>query len=151
MFKQTESKENDFLPAAVSCTVAEVFDDREKSEITVTNTGNIDAYLRVRLVSHWVDAGGSIVAKPSPLMEVSVSDGWIAGTDNTYYCKAPVAPGAKTINLLFSPIVLQEDFENGYVQVIDVFAEAIQSKPERAVKNSWRVSTDGSGNILPAP
>ena len=150
MFRQTEYKDNEFVPANVSCKVVEAFDGVEKTSIQVHNTGNIDAYLRVRLVSYWVDADGNIVAKPSSMPEINMATGWIKGTNNTYYYTKPVSPAAQTGSLLSSPIILEED-ENGYMQVIEVFAEAIQSKPYNAVINSWKVSMDANGNISAAP
>ena len=150
MFKQTEYKDNEFTPANVSCKVVEKFDGTQKTSIQVQNTGNIYAYLRVRLVSYWVDADGNIVAKPSAMPEINMAAGWIKGANNTYYHTKPVSPAAYTGSLLSSPINLEKD-ENGYLQVIEVFAEAIQSKPYNAVINSWKVSMDANGNISAAP
>jgi hypothetical protein len=42
---------------------------------------------------------------------------------------------------------LEKD-ENGYSQVVEVFAEAIQSKPLSAVTDSWGVNVDSNGNIV---
>ena len=160
MFTQTEYKDNEFTPANVSCKVFEKFDGTQKTSIQVQNTGNIDAYLRVRLVSYWVDADGNIVAKPSAMPEINMAAGWIKGANNTYYYTKPVGPAAYTGSLLSSPINLEKDREafvygqkdeNGNMQVIEVFAEAIQSKPYNAVINSWKVSVDANGNITAAP
>ncbi len=150
MFMQTEYKDNEFTPANVSCKVVEKFDGTQKTSIQVQNTGNIDAYLRVRLVSYWVDADGNIVAKSSAMPEINMAAGWIQGANNTYYYKTPVSPTKQTTSLLSSPINLEKD-ENGYLQVIEVFAEAIQSKPYNAVISSWKVSVDANGNITTAP
>ena len=150
MFRQTEYKDNEFTPASVSCRVVEEFDGVQKASIQVQNTGNIDAYLRVRLVSYWVDADGNIVAKPSSMPEINMATGWIKGANNTYYYTKPVSPSAHTGALLSSPITLEKD-ENGYMQVLEVFAEAIQSKPYNAVTNSWKVSMDANGNVTAAP
>ena len=152
MFRQTEHKDNQFTPAIVSCEVLESFDGQQKSSIQVQNTGNIDAYLRVRIVSYWVDSYGNIVAKPSSMPEITLDDGWITGSNNTYYYQSSVAPVTATPNLLKdgTSIYLEQD-ENGYLQVVEVFAEAIQSKPTNAVTNSWKVSLDTNGNITAAP
>lgn len=150
MFRQTEYKDNAFVPANVSCKVVEEFDGTQKTSIQVQNTGNIDAYLRVRLVSYWVDADGNIVAKPSEMPEINIATGWITGANNTYYYTKPVRSSAHTGALLSAPITLKQD-ENGYMQVLEVFAEAIQSKPSHAVTNSWKVSLDTNGNITAAP
>ncbi|MBR5248621.1 MAG: hypothetical protein IKV27_06760, partial [Lachnospiraceae bacterium] len=60
----------------------------------------------------------------------------------------PVAPGESTKNLLKSGIQLVGDGDNGKRQVVEVFAEAIQSKPSEAVKSAWPVSLDSNGNII---
>lgn len=147
MFKQTEYKNNEFIPANVSCKVVEEFDGKQKTSIKVQNTGNIDAYLRVRFVSYWVDSDGNVVAKPSSMPEINMAAGWLKGENNTYYYKTPVSPTNQTESLLSSPITLQKDAD-GYMQVIDVFAEAIQSKPHNAVSDSWGVVIDSNGHIV---
>ncbi|MBO5914125.1 MAG: hypothetical protein J6Q72_02155 [Clostridia bacterium] len=147
MFRQTEPIDNEFTPAHVSCKVVEEFDGVQKTSIKIQNTGNIESYLRVRLVSYWVDADGNIAPKPSKMPEIALASGWIKGENNTYYYQQPVAPNTLTETLLSAPIILEKD-ENGYMQVLDVFAEAIQSKPHSAVTDSWDVAIDSNGNIV---
>ena len=144
MFRQTAPIENPFEPAKVDCEVYEVTDNTitKKTSITVQNTGTIDAYLRVRLVTYWVDGAGNVAGKASPPLTVPLASGWIAGANNTFYYKTPVKPGDSTDNLLEgSPLTLLEDGE--YHQVIEVFAEAIQSSPSNAVTDSWQITLDG--------
>lgn len=150
MFRQTEYKDNQFTPAEVSCKVLETFDGEQKTSIQVQNTGNIKAYLRVRLVSYWVDEDSNIVAKPSKTPTITMETDWVKGPNNTYYYKEPVVPSEKTDTLLSSPITLEKD-ENGHLQVIEVFAEAIQSKPQKAAIDRWGVTIDSNGNITAAP
>ncbi len=145
MFARSQTEENSFVPANVACTVSETFNGTAKSSITVKNTGNVAAYLRVRLVTYWVDGDGNIVGKASASLDISPASGWISGDGNIYYYSSPVEPGNSTPNLLASSITLAE--EDGYKQVVEVFAEAIQSKPAGAVTESWGVSIDGSGKI----
>lgn len=145
MFSQTAYENNRFVPATVSCRVDEVFDGDEKTGITVQNTGDIEAYLRVRFVSYWVDAAGEVVAKPAAMPSLSLADGWIRGANDTCYFCEPVAPNAYTAELLAAPLVLTA--EDGCRQVVEVFAEAIQSRPAGAVSDSWRVTVDANGTI----
>ena len=68
MFRQTSLVTNEFETAIVDCQVHEQTDTGSvmagaKSSITVENTGNIPAYIRVRFVSYWVDSEGHIVGK----------------------------------------------------------------------------------------
>lgn len=153
MSKQTDYKENTFIPAAVSCKVIETTNDAvsEKTEIKVKNTSNIPVYIRVRLVSYW-ENNNNIIAKQSPELEFDYSNDWIKGENDTYYYKKTVAPDEFTLNLLAesSIIELQEDSE-GNNQVIEVFAEAIQSNPSKSIINSWNVIIDKNSTISSIP
>ncbi len=146
MFKRTKEIDKTYTPAKVSCEVQETFDGERKTSITVQNTGNIAAYIRVRIVSYWVDSDGKIAAKPSEAVPVALKDNWIKGGDDTYYYQEVVKAGDTTKEMLSSPIELKTD-ENGYTQVIEIFAEAIQSDPVKAVKESWNVTVDKNGRL----
>ena len=139
MFKQTPTLENDFTPASVSCEV----DEFTSSSIVIENTGNIDAYIRVKLLSYWVDEEDKIVAKESvmPVIDYDAIK-WIKGKDDTYYYTTPLQKGSRTTNLINTPITLSTGGD--YKQVIEVFAEAIQSTPTDAVTFSWKVELSGS-------
>lgn len=149
MYGRTQPVTNTLVPAEVNCVVYEVKDTVAKSSITVSNTSNIDAYLRVRLVSYWIDSNGDVVWKPSGPISVSVADGWRKGADgNTFYYTNQVEPGLSTSNLLNSELTLSIDAE-GNRQVIDVFAEAIQANPAGAVESAWGVTMNANGTISP--
>lgn len=150
MFHQTQYEDNHFTPAYVSCTVEEEFDGQQKTSIKVLNTGNIDAYIRVRLVSYWVDTEGKIVAKPSEMPIINLASGWLSGANNTYYYQSPVDDESSTNDLLSSTITLDKDMD-GNLQVVEVFAEAMQSKPIEAVSTNWGVAIDESGYIIAVP
>lgn len=149
MFHRTETVTNDLIPARVSCQVIEEFANNTKSSITVKNTGNIDAYLRVRLVTYWVNEQGEIVAEPSQMPEIRFNNGWLRGTGDTYYYSSPVAPDqTPTVDLLEETITLTTANDGKYRQVIEVFAEAIQAKPAGAVEDAWpEVDVDADGKL----
>lgn len=137
MFMRTEAQSTQFIPAKVDCAVT------NSGTVIVQNTGNIDAYLRVRLVPYWYDTvNDGVAAKASPALTIEPKNGWIPGTDYTYYYPTPVAPDASTGSLLTDAIVLANSPE-GYEPRIDVFAEAIQSLPVEAVTSSWGVTVTG--------
>lgn len=157
MFKKAQ-KRNTFQVAQVNCEVHEKMDETEqkdpgnstgniKSDICVKNTGNIDEFIRIRLVSYYVDNNGNIAGRASSnYPELKLKDGWIAGKEHTYYYKEPVKANAST-NILCDPITLgTKTLADGteVKQVIEVFAEAIQADPNTAVKEAWDVTvTDG--------
>lgn len=153
LFRKTDPVKNEFIGARVTCQVAEVFDGAEKSSITVKNTGSTDAFIRLRLISYWVDGDGKILGKPSQMPTVAyASDSWAKGSEDTYYYCKPVPPGSSTGELLTSPIRLSESTYEGerVYQTVEVFAEAIQSDPLRGAESSWHVTTK-NGEILTAP
>ncbi len=140
MFRETEPVDNKFDRAIVSCEVIENFDASTgvKSSIAVKNTGNISAYLRIQLVSYWVDVNGDIVGKPSEMPIFTLADGWIKTSDNIYEYSEPIAPNESTPNLLATDTALQlVNDSDGYLQVVEIFAEAIQSDPANA-KDNWK-------------
>lgn len=159
MFKKVE-RVNTFDPAIVTCAVHEKLDGAvptgsmpyrgsEKSDIRVENTGNIDAYLRVRLISYWVKNDGDIVGVPSEMPEFALDTAhWISGADNTYYYKTPVKPGEQTEPLSNTVISLREaqttDGNTIYTvyQVVEVIAEAIQANPVDAVTDAWSITVE---------
>lgn len=155
MFRQTSLVTNEFETAIVDCSVHEKTDTGSvmagaKSSITVENTGNIPAYIRVRFVSYWVDTEGHAVGKASEMPSIPYdANAWFE-QNGIYYCKTPVAVGALAPELLQAgkTIVLRVDTETGYRQVLEVFADAIQSKPDKAVTSSWEVDISGD-NIAP--
>lgn len=154
MYQHTRQENYQFQPATVTCVVQETIEDGSKTCIQIQNTGSIDAYLRLRLVSYWVNSSGEIIAKPAPLPAFAYdSSNWFQGSNDTYYYKNPVSPNNLTSNLLdtdtSASIPLAVD-EEGNRQVIEVFAEAIQSAPQTAVTSSWGVTIE-DGIISSAP
>lgn len=159
MFKKT-SVDNRFAPGTVSCQLYETVDGTEyigdgarqgsiKSDVKVKNTGNIAAFIRVRLVSHWTDADGNAVGLPSELPQIDFDAvKWLKGENNTYYYITPVAPGELS-GILCEPIILAEkttaDGETVYM-VLTVLPEAIQAEPPSAASDAWSV-TVSNGTI----
>ena len=162
MFKKAE-KTNRFIPAEVSCAVHEKTDGSEvtgiaavgseKSDIRVENTGNVKEFIRLRLVSYYVDSNGDIAGTAaSQYPNLTLKNGWLAGADNTYFFPYPVEPG-KATEILCEPFTLGEtQLENGSTvyQVIEVIAEAVQAEPISAVREAWGVTVTNN-TITAAP
>ncbi|MBQ4049981.1 MAG: hypothetical protein IJD07_04950 [Clostridia bacterium] len=144
MIKRVGTTTNTFVPAAVECQLNEEFTNNEKTSITVTNRGNIDAYIRVRLVTYMTDEDGNVTTATPPSVNFTLDDSWIKDEDsNTYYYKDAVVPNGETGNLLKTKISLEEG------QVVVVLAEAIQANPSSAVAGAWGV-TIADGKITAA-
>ncbi|MDO5400347.1 MAG: hypothetical protein Q4F17_05105 [Eubacteriales bacterium] len=124
----TAPVENSFTPAKVDCTVTEEFNGTTKSNVNVTNTGNINAYLRVKLVTYRVNDEGQHIGGTAEIPSFTPGDGWKPLNGYYYYTK-PVAPGDKPASDLISSINLTGSYDDadGGKQVIEVMAEAIQA------------------------
>lgn len=137
---------NTFNPSKVTCEVTENFDGTTKTNVNVTNTGDIHAYIRVKLVTYRTNAQGQHIGGTAALPQFTLGEGWVQYNGYYYYTK-PVAPGGKPAANLTNSMTLTGSYNDadGGMQAIDVMAEAIQSVPAEAVGQVWGVSiTEGS-------
>lgn len=143
----TDPARNTFKPSHVTCEVNETFTGSEKSNVTVRNTGDTDAYIRAAIVVNWQNAAGEIYGA-SPVegtdYTITLGKGWTKGDDGFYYYNASVAPKDSTTNLIerCSPL---GNAPEGYGLNVTILASAIQSKgvnsaDTAAVKDAWGVT-----------
>ena len=143
---------NKFTPSQVSCSVTEKFDGEKKTNVNVTNTSDIKAYIRVKLVTYRVNNATEPqhIGGPAVIPEFDLGDNW-EEKDGYYYYKLPVDPGQQPKDPLnSSAIVLVESYGDvdGGKQVIEVMAEAIQAdgvdeKGNKPIELAWRVDIEG--------
>lgn len=140
---KTNDITNTFTPSKVMCEVSEIFyeDTGVKSNVNVTNVGDTDAFIRVKLVTYRTNAERKHIGGVAEVPKFTPGDGWVKYGDYYYYTK-PVAPNAQPEKALIDKIQLTSgytDADGGY-QAMDVMAEAIQSQPAQAVGEAWGVS-----------
>lgn len=160
---------NTFSPGKVDVKVKEGITGNTKSSIILTNTGNTDAFLRMAITSHYTGTytiGGNttteiIGSMPAPIsFNLNTAEGWVK-YGNYYYYTKPVAPNTDTADLINTTGITldyfvepssreNQDVEVTYQQVVEVFAEAIQSAPVDAVQDAWGAgfSIDANGNLV---
>ena len=140
---------NTFQPSHVSCAVIENFDGTTKSNVNVTNTSDIDAYLRVKLVAYRVNGQGQHIGGIAEISQFTPGKNWVKAGEYYYYT-LPVTPGQQPAAALIGSITLADSYEDadGGKQVIEVMAEAIQSGPAEAVGDAWGV-TISEGSVTP--
>ena len=112
----------------------------------IKNTGDTDAYIRVKLVSYRTNEAGDHIGGVAELPKFSLGANWVS-YKGFYYYTLPVAPGAAPAANLADSITLTGEYKDadGGRQAIDVMAEAIQSVPPEAMGQAWGVSiTPGS-------
>lgn len=139
---------NTFNPSKVACEVTETFDSTTgvKSSVNVKNTGDIDAYIRVKLVTYRTNAQGQHIGGTAALPSFTLGENWVKYGDYYYYT-LPVAAGKTPATNLTDSMTLNGAYDDadGGKQAIDVMAEAIQSVPAQAVGQAWGVTiSEGS-------
>lgn len=140
----TPEVENTFTPSQVSCEVTENFDGTYKTNVNVINKSDINAYLRVKLVTYRVNDEGQHIGGTASIPDFTPGANWVQH-GGYYYYTLPVAPGASPAADLIDKIELKAypvtpENPDGGKQVIEVMAEAIQSVPAEAVGEAWKVT-----------
>lgn len=134
---------NTFNPSEVACQVEESFDKTtgEKRNVNVTNTGDTEAYIRVKLVTYRTNDAGQHIGGTATIPSFTLGENWVE-FGGYYYYTLPVAAGEKPATNLTETMTLTSSYSDadGGHQAIDVMAEAIQSGPAQAVGQAWGVS-----------
>jgi len=141
---------NIFNSSRVTCQVNEdTFDLTTKTNVTISNTGDTEAYIRAAIVVTWKDAENGNVYGAMPVegkdytMELDLSN-WIVGIDGYYYYKYAVQPGGKTEILITECKAVPSNVPAGYGLNVEILGSAIQSVPVAVVNEKWpavRVTT----------
>lgn len=135
LLTQTDPLVNTFEPGKVPVTIPEEFNGETKSNVTVKNTGNVEAYIRAKVVVTWKDGDAIAPTVPVPgaegstedyYIEYNVNDGskWVLHTDGYYYYTVPVSAGGETDVLINKCYQLQP---SDYQLCVDILAESIQA------------------------
>lgn len=133
---------NTFTPAKVTCDVTENFNENTgvKTNVNVKNNGNIDVYIRVKLVTYRTNDAGQHIGGTAELPKFTPGENWVEYGEYYYYT-LPVEPKAQPKTNLAEKMTLKSSYEDadGGKQALDVMAEAIQSEPKKAVGEAWGV------------
>lgn len=139
---------NTFTPGEVEGEITESFNGTEKTDVNITNTGDVDAYVRIKLVTYRVNENGSRIGGTATIPEFSCGDGWFE-KDGYYVYNKPVAPKKSPVANLVDSITLKDKYDDadGGKQVIEVMGEAIQAQPAEAVEGAWGVTVSDDGTL----
>lgn len=152
IFTNTGKVENTFNPTRVSCDVTEEFENNIKTNVSIKNTGNTDAYIRAAVIVTWVNNDGNVYATaPQEDNDYTITladnfgENWLTDSNGFYYCKAPVAPDSDTPLLIKECRVIDGKAPEGYHLSVEILASAIQSEPSSVVEEQWGVTVTDSG------
>ena len=144
----TEDVENVFTPSRVSCAVVEggtayengQADVLSKSQVTIKNTGDTDAYIRAAIIVNWKNASGHVWAQAAPVLgtdyTMTLGADWTPA-DGFYYYKSSVVPGDATTDLIVSATQENKAPADGYYLSIEIVASAIQSSLANTAQGAW--------------
>lgn len=149
---KTDAVTNTFTPTSVKNEVDEEFDNQEKKNVRIKNTGTTSAYIRVAVVGNWCDKDGNIVSAWVDNIKYNTDD-WMKGADGFWYYKYAVKPDDSNDGTDNSPYTdyLFTSYdpapsEDGTHLELQIISQAIQSEPDEAVESVWPV-TANNGTI----
>ena len=140
---------NEFSSGDVGCEIDETFNGTEKTSVKIKNTGTVPVYVRIKIVSYWINEDGVVVADAQPVPDFSLGEGWLDGGNGTYYYALPIEAGQKTGDLIASGSKITLTSKDGLRQVVDILAEVIQAAPKDAVQSAWGVTVGDNGTVSP--
>lgn len=144
---KTDPVVNTFVPSKVETEVEENFDGKVKTDVNVKNIGDVDAYVRIKLVTYRVNNDGDRIGGTATIPSFTPGEGWVE-KDGCYYYTNPVAPNQEPVaNLVDSITLVEYDDADGGKQVIEVMAEGIQANPKTAVQEAWGVTVKSDGTL----
>lgn len=126
----TDPVVNTFTPGEVPITIQETFNGTTKSNVYVTNNGNVSAYIRAKIIVTWKDKDGNVSAiKPVLGTDYSMSTGggWTKESDGFYYYSVFVGAGKSTGYLINSCTRIGAP-PAGYDLSVEIIAESIQAE-----------------------
>ena len=150
LISKTETHSNTIVPATVSCTVEENFENGIKQDVKVRNTGNVNAFIRAAVVATFVSQEGKVLSTaPQENVDYNITfntQDWKKGSDGFWYHSEAVVPDGVTSVLIQSATA--QSAPDGYKLNIQIIATSIQSDPQTAVQSAWGVNVD-NGKISP--
>ena len=167
LFTASDPVVNTFTPVTPEIEIPEKMEGTVKEKATVQNTGDVDSYLRAKIVVTWQNSDGEVYPKIPVLKETSDAEGdytmstgahWKWHSDGYYYYYKVAAPGEPAVikkddgsieygvgvadddMLIIRAEVVGEAPAEGYTLHIEILGQAIQAEPVDAIKDAWGVT-----------
>ena len=150
IFTSTDPVVNTFQPVTPGIEVEEPgWNKIVKQDVTIKNTGQVESYIRVKVVVTWKNGTDIYPVDPVEDKDYSLeydSADWEKGTDGFWYYKKAVLPEDSTSVLIKSATWLKACVDTNYKLSIEILSQAIQSTPDEAVESVWPVDAN-SGTL----
>ena len=147
------SKSNIFTEGTIKLEIIENFNSENniKENVLIKNTGNSPIYIRVAILYLFENNDGQII-EDIPIKDTdytinfSSSNNWVLNSDGYYYYKYPIEPGSNTDILIDNCKQIKEYDDKSFI--VDVLAQAIQTNPNKAVKEAWNINVEDNKIML---
>ena len=144
----TNSVTNTFVPAKVENQIEETTNDGVKSNVKVTNTGDVSAYVRAAVIVNWVDSAGNIAVPPAgAAYSVEYNEGtdakqWTNANGYWYYNSVVTPYDENSTEDTTGVLIVKAQETNapaGYHLQVTIVAESIQAEGMGAVsaQDAW--------------
>lgn len=128
---------NSMVPGQVPIQINETVSNNVKSDVTVTNNGNIQAFIRVAIIANAVDKDGNVTVGDIP--DFTVSPSWTP-IGNYYYYNGIVEPKGTDGDTTAPLFTTDVKFAGGEINIL---AESIQVLGGRQYDGSASVDAWG--------
>lgn len=107
-----------------------------KSNVVITNTGNMPEYIRVAVVANWVDAAGSTLQSMVPVLDLE--NNWVLNGRYYYYTQA-IDPGMCPADPIFKKYTAPvADAPEGADHLeMSIAVQAIDAQAEKSYITAW--------------
>lgn len=166
LFTSSDPVVNTFTPVLPEIEIPEEMNGTIKENATIQNTGDVDSFLRARIVVTWQNENGEVYPETPDLnSDYTMQNGanW-QEVDGCYYYKKVAAPGEPAVTkdaagivqnpddmLIINARVTAEAPAEGYTLHIEILGQSIQAQPLAAVQEAWGMTyTEANGGTWAA-
>lgn len=167
LFTSTDPVVNTFVPVTPGIEIPEYMHETIKENATIQNTGDVDSYLRAKIVATWQNEKGEVYPAEPKLDEhykMQIGANWVLN-GKYYYYKKVAAPGQPAVikdaneeikygegvdaadMLIIKAEVISQAPVEGYTLHIEILGQAIQAEPKAAVKEAWGINITSEGYV----
>ena len=139
--KNNSSLNNQFVVASVDNSIEEDFDGIVKKDVSIKNTGDIDVYVRVKILPYFEGDEGNIIGYKPKINDdytIEYSDNFVNDwfeKDGFYYYKNKLKSDTNT-STLFKQIKCSK-IDTSKTFTFDILSESIQASSASAVNEAW--------------
>lgn len=137
-------------PKGPGIDIEDEVDGQIKTDVKITNKGNMPEYIRVAVVANWVDASGNVIASMTPDLG-KLGDNWVKNGAYYYYTKE-VNPGLQpgqatsatdTVDYLFEkyevPTEAGKALGADHLEM-SLAVQAIDTQAKKDYKEAWKAA-----------